>query len=672
MAAAKPMDVVLLMDSSGSMKKTDPNFLRNPAAKLFISLLGDEDRVSVVSFSDNGYPVSYLSSAKNIGSQQRHFAAVDKISTKGAYTNIPAALDTAMKVYRRNAKPDRQLHLILMTDGKIDVGSEKRNQALKQDLMSRIIPAMIKHGIRLHGIAFTHKSDIELLKQLSQKTGGNFYLANSDKDLHGVYTAIFENTKTPNQVPFKGDRFVIDSSISEATVIGTKSGSKKLSLVAPDGKHFTAATAPASVKWMETPQFDLITIKTPQPGEWQLASSDGHNKAYVITNLELKTEFQPSRPEVGDGVMIKSWLEEKSKKLTKEEIISNLSVKINVNTPEGNTHHLQMEPYANYDASADSKGIFASYIAFPSKGNFQLNIQFDGKTFSRKAQLSIPVGVEAAPASGDPLTQAVAEVVSNDNGKIATPESKLANHVALPSLPNAVVDAAPAMPTQVSDSRLPQPVADSATAAPNQDVAAINAPTAQGNEAAGHIAAPANDGNEPAPSTATVDSQAASHATATAASASASATGHAGEIALPSEGALAADATASENSVTTAAAAAASDSPSADDKQANKGDKESAPTKKSKNGGNKKTSHGKEPANAKSDNHERDAVSPLTMAIFVFIGINALLALIGGGAYWYLKRKKPSSSEEDDSSDNNRNEKPAIARKEPQISSKAA
>jgi uncharacterized protein (DUF58 family) len=45
------IDVVLVMDSSGSMKKTDPQSLRIPAAKLFISLLKDGDRASVISFS---------------------------------------------------------------------------------------------------------------------------------------------------------------------------------------------------------------------------------------------------------------------------------------------------------------------------------------------------------------------------------------------------------------------------------------------------------------------------------------------------------------------------------------------------------------------------------------------------------------------------------------------
>jgi len=54
------IDVILVMDSSGSMKKTDPMTLRIPAARLFLSLLGKHDRAGVVSFSDKGYPLMQL------------------------------------------------------------------------------------------------------------------------------------------------------------------------------------------------------------------------------------------------------------------------------------------------------------------------------------------------------------------------------------------------------------------------------------------------------------------------------------------------------------------------------------------------------------------------------------------------------------------------------------
>jgi Ca-activated chloride channel family protein len=45
-------DIILLIDSSGSMKQTDPRNYRKEAPKLFISLLDKDDRVGIMSFGD--------------------------------------------------------------------------------------------------------------------------------------------------------------------------------------------------------------------------------------------------------------------------------------------------------------------------------------------------------------------------------------------------------------------------------------------------------------------------------------------------------------------------------------------------------------------------------------------------------------------------------------------
>ncbi|MFP5507024.1 MAG: VWA domain-containing protein, partial [Gammaproteobacteria bacterium] len=115
------VDAVLVIDSSGSMKWTDPRRLRVPAAKLFLTLLGEHDRAGIISFSDNGYPVLGLTPAGKTG-QPRLFAAVEKVSEKGAYTNLHAALSKGLEMLAREGDPQRRRMLVLMTDGKMDTG----------------------------------------------------------------------------------------------------------------------------------------------------------------------------------------------------------------------------------------------------------------------------------------------------------------------------------------------------------------------------------------------------------------------------------------------------------------------------------------------------------------------------------------------------------------------
>ena len=54
------IDVVLAIDTSGSMKKTDPNNLRSEASKLFISLLSEDSRVALVTFDTKATTLSPL------------------------------------------------------------------------------------------------------------------------------------------------------------------------------------------------------------------------------------------------------------------------------------------------------------------------------------------------------------------------------------------------------------------------------------------------------------------------------------------------------------------------------------------------------------------------------------------------------------------------------------
>jgi len=138
--AKQALDVVIVMDSSGSMKYSDPHDLRKPAAKLFISLLSTGDRASVVSFSDEGYPVAYLTPVKGKTNQERLFSSVDKISTKGVYTNLHGALEKALKVLNRNQQANRKKVIVLMSDGKMDVGSQEKAHRYTEKLMRELLP----------------------------------------------------------------------------------------------------------------------------------------------------------------------------------------------------------------------------------------------------------------------------------------------------------------------------------------------------------------------------------------------------------------------------------------------------------------------------------------------------------------------------------------------------
>ncbi|HHO69349.1 MAG TPA: VWA domain-containing protein, partial [Gammaproteobacteria bacterium] len=210
------VDAVLLMDSSGSMAKNDPGKRRVPAARLFMSLLGEEDRVGLISFSDAGYPVLHLT-APTPAASPRILASADRVSSRGVYTNLYAALDKGLAMLDQEGRPGQRPMLILMSDGKMDVGSPDQDQALRLKVEDELLAKLKDKGIRVYSIAFTEASDTELMKALADATGGLFRLARSDEDLHAVFAAIFESAKDPDMLPVEGGEFTVDASIREVT-----------------------------------------------------------------------------------------------------------------------------------------------------------------------------------------------------------------------------------------------------------------------------------------------------------------------------------------------------------------------------------------------------------------------------------------------------------------------
>ena len=423
---SKNLDVVLVMDSSGSMKKTDPKELRKPAAKLFISLLGNNDRAGVVSFSDQGYPVAYLTPVKGNKHRQQLFKAVDRISSKGVYTNLHGAIEGALRVLDRDATGNtasnkRQRIIVLMSDGKMDLGNSENTQQQSQRLLLDTLPALKRQGIEVHTIAFTPQSDQALLKQIADTTGGTFNIARSDRDLHDAYTAIFEHNKSPNILPFHGEKFTIDKAIKEVTIVGSKDSAQVvLSLLTPDGRMLTPDDRGKGLKWFASDQFDLITITNPAAGEWQLKASNGKNKAYVITDLKQQLVIEPREPAVNEGVLIKTWLEDKGSILNKPSILQTLAVEMHVDTPDGQTHVLKMEPELAADGTPTHSGAYSSLIALPADGAYHFKVIASASTFSREKD-SIVHAVTPIPASAPAAQTAAPQPVPQPEPAAATP-----------------------------------------------------------------------------------------------------------------------------------------------------------------------------------------------------------------------------------------------------------
>jgi Mg-chelatase subunit ChlD len=406
------VDAVLVMDSSGSMANTDPNQLRIPAAKLFMSLLGDKDRIGLVSFSDNGYPVLHLTApapATNAGI----LAAADKITSRGIYTNLYAGLEKGVEMLEKEGQEGQTKILVLMSDGRMDVGHSDEDWALTQQLRGALLDTIKAKRIKVYTIAFTEASDTALLKDIAKESGALFKLARRDADLHEVFGAIFESAKSPDMLPIVGGEFVVDASIEEVTIVASKEREDiRIYLQTPDGRRLAAEQAGDELKWFLSQYFDIITVRNPQPGAWKLLFSAGKNRAYIVTNMTLNHNPQVPSISAGSNMVLESWLEQEGKPLNREALLSNTRFRIKIEAPDGKSVDFDLLDTGQYGDRTVNDGIYSNTLSYDNAGSYKIDIIADGETFSRQKTVHFevePPPVESLALAVPPVAEPAAE-----------------------------------------------------------------------------------------------------------------------------------------------------------------------------------------------------------------------------------------------------------------------
>ncbi|MFN2338496.1 MAG: VWA domain-containing protein [Gammaproteobacteria bacterium] len=404
------IDAVLLMDSSGSMRWTDPKKLRVPAARLFMSLLGPEDRVGLVSFSDAGYPVQFLTPLEG-EAEDKALASTDRISSRGVFTNLHAALLKGQEMLQRREDKQREQILILMTDGLMDVGDDLEEERLGGLVVGETLDQLKADGIKVYTIAFTEGSDQVMLQQLADGTGGLYRLARTDRDLHEVFSAIFESAKAPDMLPMEGGEFMVDGSIKEVTIVASKERADvSIFLETPSGKQVSTEDAGDELKWFISEHFDMITLRKPEQGRWKLLFSAGNNRAYIVTNLSMGTNLRGGEVPAGSQTAIESWLERDGERVTTEAMLSNTEFLIEITEPDGVVSDIfPMLDLGEVGDREAGDGIHTNLLTFRKPGDHNLRVIARSPTFERSRSAYFKVLAPPAEALPEPEPEPVTE-----------------------------------------------------------------------------------------------------------------------------------------------------------------------------------------------------------------------------------------------------------------------
>ena len=272
--AAEPVtDLRVLIDVSGSMKQNDPQNLRRPALKLLVGLIPDGTHAGVWTF---GQFVNMQVKQGVVDQKWKQTATREagNIHSYGLYTNIEDAIKRSTWDWNR---PDESYnrHLILLTDGVVDISPDaKKNAKSRQTILNSHLQRLKQAGVKIHTIALSANADHELLKKLAVTTDGWYQQIESAGSLQRLFLHLFEKAAKPDTLPLVENRFVVDSSVKDMTLLVFRNkDSKPTRVLGPGNISYSQSNKPQGTGWLSEKGFDLITIKNPGPGDWRIDAS---------------------------------------------------------------------------------------------------------------------------------------------------------------------------------------------------------------------------------------------------------------------------------------------------------------------------------------------------------------------------------------------------------------
>jgi Mg-chelatase subunit ChlD len=202
-SSGTPLRLTLLLDSSGSMERPDRRETVRRAVATLAGLLGENDRITLVSFARTPRLVADAVA----GNEAMKLAGIVAALPSEGGTNLEAALQLAFEKAREHHDAGAQNRIVLLTDGAANLGDAKAES------LASLVEGMRESGIAFDAAGFGAEGlNDEILEALTRKGDGRYYLLDRPEDaeegfakqIAGALRPAAKNVKV--QVEFNPDR----------------------------------------------------------------------------------------------------------------------------------------------------------------------------------------------------------------------------------------------------------------------------------------------------------------------------------------------------------------------------------------------------------------------------------------------------------------------------------
>ncbi|GEM_PF-4041640 len=409
--------VVLIVDSSYSMRQTDPQRLRVSAAKSFVDQAARSARrggsiaeIGIVKFSSKARALAELT--PSLRTKKLH-KAIDSLGARGR-TDIDAGLDRAFNLFEKSHY-QRKI-AILLSDGKNEVGTFK--DSYRRYKFNNII---------IYTIGLSNMADAALLTKIANETGGKYFEAPTQKDLYDIYQRIATSIQKRAVVHSSSGKIgngtrirqniVVDSTLKEVEFSANISGDNlDFILKSPNNKKVNL------LNYSSGDRYGVYHFIKPNIGNWTAFISnktEQKNKHYnKSVNYSLRIEgdsplfiepfFYRGSYLLGEPVDISCSLSQSGK------VLKNVKILAKIVAPDKTVTKLHLLDDGNHNDSQINDGVFSNYYNLAYKtGVYNVIIYASGNTlsgekFTRYSEYSF--SVSSKPFDGLKISQTVLDL----------------------------------------------------------------------------------------------------------------------------------------------------------------------------------------------------------------------------------------------------------------------
>lgn len=401
--------LALIIDSTGSMRFTDPQNTRVYAGELVLDQAKDDWEIGIVDFDTSS---KLLGSGSPKDKSLRD--SLRQIDSEG-FTNIQIGLEEGFHFLQRATQ--KKKGAILLTDGGHNTPSDEFDY-------SKYVNIFAQNGWPVYTIGLTGEANALLLSKIASITGGTYLKANSSQDMVAIIDLILSQFKKEGLLVHHKDKirqgetkefsFTVDKSVRSMTYSGTYIGSKvDFSLVNPQGEEISETELSKGIEVITGEVYKIIKVNNPIGGHWKSkavgidVSEQGEPfEIKISAETPIMVDIEGAKPSYYPFEPIKLKVN-----VTGDVDMDSISGSAEVTPPEGSSEHIILgRDFSIEYKKTEKPGVY--YFNVELKGRKK-----DGEQFMREGLKHIVVGSTGAEFGVGKVIKRLGGYIEIDMGK---------------------------------------------------------------------------------------------------------------------------------------------------------------------------------------------------------------------------------------------------------------